>query len=90
MKFEPKSGGRFNLPARSVTYQFKADKAEAARHLEISMKSAISRFLQDRSGATTVEYALMVSLLGVIALTALTKLGTTLSNKYATMANSVS
>ena len=54
------------------------------------MKSALTRFLKDCSGATAIEYSLMISLLGVIALAALTKLGTNLSNKFSTMADKVS
>ena len=53
------------------------------------MKFALLRFLSDRSGATAVEYTLMASLIGVIALTAVTKLGTNLSQKFSNIASNV-
>jgi pilus assembly protein Flp/PilA len=53
------------------------------------MKSAFLRLLRNESGATAVEYALMAALVGVVALTALTKLGTNLSAKFNTIANNV-
>ncbi len=54
------------------------------------MKPALLRFLRDDSGATALEYSLMAAIMGVVALTALTKLGTNLSNKFSSMANAVS
>jgi len=53
------------------------------------MKSALLRFLRDDRGATAIEYSLMAAIMGVVALTALTKRGTNLSNKFGTMANAV-
>lgn len=53
------------------------------------MKSVLLRFVADESGATSVEYALVGALISIIAITALTKLGTSLSTKFNTIANSV-
>ena len=46
------------------------------------MKSVFSRFLKDEAGATSIEYSLIAALIGVVIITAVTKLGTTLSNKF--------
>lgn len=56
--------------------------------LEPSMKS-FARFLKDESGATSIEYSLIAALIGVVIITAVTKLGTSLSTKFNTIANSV-
>ena len=52
------------------------------------MKS-FARFLKDESGATSIEYSLIAALVGVVIITAVTKLGTSLSTKFNTIANSV-
>ena len=54
------------------------------------MKSALMRFLGDQSGATAIEYTMMAALIGVIAITAVTKLGTNLSQKFSNIADNVS
>ncbi len=51
--------------------------------------SAIKRFFADDSGATSVEYSLIAALIGVVIITATRKLGTSLSTKFTTIANSV-
>lgn len=53
------------------------------------MKSALLRLFADELGATSVEYALVGALISIIAITALTKLGTSLSTKFNTIANAV-
>jgi len=58
--------------------------------MEPVMKASLLRFLRDDCGATALEYSLMAAIMGVVALTALTKLGTNLSNKFSSMANAVS
>ena len=49
----------------------------------------ISRFLKNESGATSIEYSLIAALIGVVIITAVTKLGTSLSAKFNTIANNV-
>jgi len=39
------------------------------------MRNAIARFLRDQSGATAIEYGLIISLIVVVILTALTAFG---------------
>lgn len=53
------------------------------------MKFTLARFLNDESGATAVEYSLMAALIDVIAISALTKLGSNLSNKFNNIAGNV-
>ncbi len=53
------------------------------------MKNILGRFLNDESGATSIEYSLIAALIGVVIITAVTKLGTGLSTKFNTIANSV-
>ncbi|MFO1118373.1 MAG: Flp family type IVb pilin [Beijerinckiaceae bacterium] len=53
------------------------------------MKNVFSRFLKDESGATSIEYSLIAALIGVVIITAVTKLGTSLSTKFNTIANAV-
>jgi pilus assembly protein Flp/PilA len=53
------------------------------------MKSVFSRFLKDEAGATSIEYSLIAALIGVVIIAGVTKLGTNLSAKFSTIANSV-
>jgi pilus assembly protein Flp/PilA len=53
------------------------------------MKSVFSRFLNDEAGATSIEYSLIAALIGVVIITGVTKLGTNLSAKFSTIANSI-
>ena len=45
------------------------------------MKPLFARFLNDEAGATSIEYSLIAALIAVVIITAVTKLGTNLSNK---------
>ncbi|MDE2361457.1 MAG: Flp family type IVb pilin [Hyphomicrobiales bacterium] len=53
------------------------------------MRSVFSRFLKDEAGATSIEYSLIAALIGVVIITAVTKLGTNLSQKFQNIANNV-
>ncbi len=50
----------------------------------------ITRFFQDESGATAIEYGLIAALIAVVIIGALTVLGTNISGKFSTIAGSVS
>jgi pilus assembly protein Flp/PilA len=43
------------------------------------VKSLLSRLLADESGATAIEYGLIVALIGVVIISAVTTLGTNLN-----------
>ena len=45
------------------------------------MSKFVTKFLKDESGATAIEYGLIVALIAVVIITAVTTLGTNLNNK---------
>ncbi len=53
------------------------------------MKSFVTRFVQNESGATAIEYGLIAALIAVVIITAVTAIGTNLSGKFNNVANSV-
>jgi pilus assembly protein Flp/PilA len=53
-----------------------------AERPEDTMVSAMKRFWNDESGATAVEYGLMVALIAVVIIAAVTLLGTNASTKF--------
>ena len=46
------------------------------------MRGLISRFLNDQSGATAIEYCLIATGLSIVILAAVNGIGTTLSAKF--------
>lgn len=54
------------------------------------MKNLLTRFSQDQSGATAIEYGLIAGLIAVVIITAITTVGTKLSAKFMTIANNLS
>ena len=46
------------------------------------MKKLFSRFAKDESGATAIEYGLIAGLIGVVIITAVTNVGTSISGKF--------
>lgn len=54
------------------------------------MKTLIKSFLRDESGATAIEYGLIVSLIGVTLMIALQELGQSLSGLYENIGNTLS
>ncbi len=50
---------------------------------------AIARFLKDESGATAIEYGLIAGLIGVVVITAVTAVGTKVSNQFKTVGNAL-
>jgi pilus assembly protein Flp/PilA len=53
------------------------------------MKALVSRFLNDESGATAIEYGLIASLIAVAIIAAATTLGTTISNTFNSVSNAM-
>jgi pilus assembly protein Flp/PilA len=53
------------------------------------MSKFITRFARDESGATAIEYGLIVALIAVVVITAFTTLGNNLNNKVSTVANAI-
>jgi len=52
---------------------------------ETNMNKLLSRFLADESGATAIEYGLIVALIAVVIITAVTTLGTKLDTAFTTI-----
>jgi pilus assembly protein Flp/PilA len=53
------------------------------------MKNLLSRFVANESGATAIEYSLIAALIAVVMITAVSKVGTSLSNKFNTIAGNL-
>ena len=53
------------------------------------MKNVMSRFFADKSGATAIEYGLIVVLIAVVIIGSVTKVGTALSTKFNSVATSL-
>lgn len=51
------------------------------------MKALVSRFLNDESGATAIEYGLIASLIAVAIITAASTLGNNISNTFNNVAD---
>ncbi len=53
------------------------------------MKKFASRFIADRSGATAIEYGLIVALIAVVIIGAVTTLGTNLNTSLSTAGSAI-
>ena len=53
------------------------------------MKSMFARFVKDNSGATAIEYGLIAGLIGVVVISAVTTVGTKVSNQFKAIGNSL-
>jgi pilus assembly protein Flp/PilA len=53
------------------------------------MSKFISRFAANESGATAIEYGLIVALIAVVIIGAVTAVGTGMSTKFNTIASTV-
>ena len=51
--------------------------------------NALRNLLKDESGASAVEYGLLVALIAVVIIAAVTALGTSISSKFSTAATSI-
>ncbi len=53
------------------------------------MTDILKRFARDESGATAIEYGLIAALIAVVIISAVSGLGTALSNKFNTIKTSL-
>jgi pilus assembly protein Flp/PilA len=53
------------------------------------MSKFVTRFVNDESGATAIEYGLIAALIAVVVITAVTTIGTNLKGTFNNVANSV-
>lgn len=51
--------------------------------------NSLSRFWNEQSGATAIEYGLIAGLIAVVIITSVTAIGTKLSAKFTTISNSL-
>ena len=51
------------------------------------IRTMIRQFCADEKGATAIEYGLIAALIAVVAVTAMTSVGTSLNNTFTTVAN---
>ena len=56
---------------------------------ELVMQNFVTRFMNDESGATAIEYGLIAALISVGIITAATSLGDNVGNKFSSVASSV-
>lgn len=49
----------------------------------------LKKFLKDQKGATAIEYGLIAALIAVVIITAVTLVGTDLSNSFNTISNKI-
>jgi len=55
----------------------------------IDMLAIFSRFVRDESGATAIEYGLIAGLVAVVIVTAVTTVGTKLTNTFNKVGNAL-
>ena len=53
------------------------------------MSKFITRFIKDESGATAIEYGLIVALIAVVIIAAVTALGTNISTQFTKVATAI-
>ena len=53
------------------------------------MKSLLLRLVRDESGATAIEYGLIVALIAVVIISAVTMLGTNLNSSLSTAGSAI-
>lgn len=56
---------------------------------ERNMHKTILNFWRNESGATAIEYGLIAGLIGVVVITAVTSVGTKVSNQFKTIGNAL-
>ena len=54
------------------------------------MRSVVTRFAKDESGATAIEYGLIAALIAVAIITALTSVGTGLTDIFGSVTGKIS
>ena len=53
------------------------------------MSNILNRFLRDESGATAIEYGLIVALIAVVIIAAVTTVGTQLNSKFSAAGDAI-
>ena len=53
------------------------------------MTRLLSRFVNDQSGATAIEYGLIAALISVVCITVMTSVGTNLKSKFTSVSSAL-
>ncbi len=53
------------------------------------MSKFVTRFINDESGATAIEYGLIIALISVVIITAVTTIGTKLGKSFSSVATAL-
>lgn len=53
------------------------------------MREMIAKFFEDRTAATSIEYAIIAGMLSIVILAAVNGMGTTLSGKFSSVNSSL-
>ncbi|MCI4677800.1 Flp family type IVb pilin [Rhodoblastus acidophilus] len=53
------------------------------------MKTLVTRFMNDQSGATAIEYGLIAALISVVCIGVFTSIGTNLSSKFGSISSAL-
>jgi len=61
----------------------------ASNKWRIIMKKFATRFMNDESGATAIEYGLIAALIAVVIISAVTALGTNAASKFTEVATAM-
>ncbi|HEY0302295.1 MAG TPA: Flp family type IVb pilin [Rhizomicrobium sp.] len=64
-----------------------SDAARRSAAYPDAARSALSRFLRDTGGATSIEYAMIASIISIAIVAGVTALGTTLKAFFTSMVN---
>jgi pilus assembly protein Flp/PilA len=75
--------------AISVTFSALGVAQRRSAHGDKPLKNFLSRFAADESGATAIEYGLIVALIAVVIITAVTTLGTNLNTTLSKAGNAI-
>ena len=57
--------------------------------MESAMRSIFARLVKDQSGATTIEYAVIATVISVVCLTVPTLIGASLNIKFGQVSNAL-
>ena len=78
------------VAGRSINRRGPLTERQGKRLYSQGMPGTFSRFLRDESGATSIEYGLIASLVALVIISALKGIGTKLNNKFQAVSNSLS
>ena len=67
----------------------RAESAGIERRQEFGMRNLFVKFLNDQSGATAIEYALIAAGISIVIVAVINGIGTSMNTKYTAVSNSL-